>query len=193
MIIEVFLTSGSVHRYEQKDPAMVHRNLSRIAPDKLFTEPTITIGGDYHATAFAGSAVLRVELTSLELPDWDFGANLTRIRLISEDEFLAHVRHFSEDESRRRDRPIAAGVAFVVHGKLEDRAGAWHYIEAEGKALPDVARRRSLTRLLQSPAIHARRGENTAVVFNPANVVCVSAYPGAPELPVDALLGHYRP
>lgn len=184
MNIQVFLTSGSVHEYEQNDTELVGRNLSCISPETLFQDQTIVIGGEHHSTGFPARSVLRVEFTLDELPEWPRPANFEDVRLIDSDEFGAAIG--AGTHRRTRETPLATGEDFVAFVSLGDASGAELFLAVHGKALAGVARSRAIERLLGAPCIYARRGENTAVLINPRNLVRISAYPGTPELPASA-------
>ena len=188
MNIQVFLTTGSVHEYEQTDPELVSRNLSHISPDRLFQGSTISIGGEHHSTGFPARSVLRVEFTLDRLPDWPRPSNIDDARLIDSEEFRASVGRGADRP--KRDTALTAGENFVAFVDLEDAHGAQHYLVLHGKLLAGVARARAIERFLNAPGIYVRRGENTAGVFNPANLVRVSGHPGPPELPASAWLAN---
>ncbi|MDJ0974679.1 MAG: hypothetical protein QNJ98_09495 [Planctomycetota bacterium] len=168
MRIAVFLTSGSRHDFEQPDAQLAKENRGRFWPDEVFAGPTVSVAGDAYWTAFRSSTVTRIELTHDEMPDWPQNQNIDSITLLSEADFT----------SRRAElaTPLegaAAGQDFTAFAELEDSTGTIHYVEVHGKTLAEVARPRGLERLLESPCVVAARGEDTAVLINPANLVAV--------------------
>lgn len=182
MEIRVFLTNGCVHRYAQDDPQLIKQNLGRIDPQKFYAQETLAIGDEEQSTGFRTKDVLRVEFRMNPLPDWPFPPNIVSLRLLDEGEFRAKAQ-----ESVRQEQRWKVGETFVAYAEIEDCRGDRFFLEAAGKVLPDSVRARKLSRILEAPCLHIRRGEDTAILLNPACLSRVCAYTRDPSLPATAL------
>ncbi len=182
MEILVFLKNGSVHRYQQDDPQLIKQNLSRIDPQNFYSLETLAIGDQEQSTGFRSSDVLRVEFRADPLPDWSSLPHIATIRLLDEGEFRAKA-----GESARQEERWKVGETFVAYAELEDCRGELFFLEASGQVLADSVRTRKLSRILEAPCLHIRRGEEAAILMNPANLSRVCAYTRDPSLPVTAL------
>jgi hypothetical protein len=186
--IRIGFVDGSEAVYTQDDPDTAKRMLSRLQPERVFTQATLVVGGEHHVSVFPVAQIAHVEVRSDELPEWPFGTNFERIVGLDEDTFdrrLAELASVSRKELR-----FDAGQDVVGYARLEVRGGFVHRLGLHAKALPSAVRGGRLTRLFDAPVLYVRRGENTALLINIRNSVGLRVYPGMPELPPHAIEAH---
>ncbi|MHC5063884.1 MAG: hypothetical protein ACYTG5_07905 [Planctomycetota bacterium] len=182
MEISLFLKSGSAYSFTQSDPEQIKLNLNRIDPKKFFLQDNIAIGSPDQSTGFRSSEILRLEIQMDPLPEWPTLSNIQSLRLLSEEEFRPKAREASAQEMTWK-----VGEDFVAYAEVEDCTGGCYYLEASGRVIPESVRTHRLSRVLEAPYLHARRGDSTAVLINPANLVRVVTYTRDKNLPFTAL------
>jgi len=186
--IRLGLADGSNLVYRQDDSVLAEKTLRRIEPERLFVQPTVVIGGDHHVSVFPSAQVVHVELRSELLPEWSFGTNFERLVLLDEETFQRRLKDVADVS--RRELKVGAGEDILGYALLEMRGGFRYRIGIHAKALPTTVRASRLTRILEVPVLHVRRGTGSAFLVNLANAVSLRVYPGMPELPPHALEAH---
>ncbi len=190
--VHISLADGSVYRFEQREAELAREALRNLQPSKVFSESTLTVAGEYHTTTFPTSFVTRVELRMDEQPSWSFILNLTDVIWISEKRFRDKVKHESGNQSLRREQPRREGESFVGYDEVELVSGEFIYLEIHGITGPRAVRARAVSRLLESPSLSARHEDGRWVIMNPRNILCLSSYPGPPDLPTNAVRARFK-
>ncbi len=183
--IKVVLVDGSSYSFVQTDPDAARKSIGRVVPTRVFTSPSLTIASAMRTTTFPTRSIMRLELTSDLLPEWDAAQGLRELNLVDEKEVETRIAALG-DTPRSERRPDSDG-GFEAAGVFLDSAGVRHHLVARGRAMPEQVRAHVLTRRLEEPCILARRGDRVVVLFHTAHLTCVVSYPGAPEAPPNAI------
>jgi hypothetical protein len=189
--IHIHLVSGAVEKFVQDDPQAVGVIFANLQPQKIFSQPHLTIAGKYSVTVYSCSAITMVELVMEKFPDWTFPLGVDRIEEITEEEFWQRFRP-KEDERFVREQPRTVGEPMVGFMEIELVSGKRVFAEVYSKVRDKLDQLHVSTQLISVPSLFSWRKGGGVVFVNPANIVRFTFSPGPSETPKTAWPAHHK-
>ncbi len=183
--IRIHLIDGSVVSFKQTDPGISRQIISQVQPERVFSQPYLTIAGASSLTGIPCAKVAALEFVTEVYPGWLFPQEITDIVEITEESFRAGYLSFRE-ALRKREQAPAIGDPYVSYGEILLGGGKKFFVEVRGVIRNVVEQRRLVHQVFSAACLVSRRREGGALLVNPANLLTVEFSPGPREIPSTA-------
>lgn len=179
LTFRVTLVSGVTFDFEQSDPEIARRDLSRLDPARLFREPVMVVSSKFRSSTFRTRDLLRIDVDAPVPESWLPDGPVDQVRELDPDEWASRLEQLSGTEP---EAPVLrSGAAVEILLELTDLYGRGYFFEVTTRAPAQVVQEKLMRRVFERGVLVASTEHSCAVV----NFNCISAVhaiPGPPPM-----------
>jgi hypothetical protein len=182
--IYIHLEDGRVAKFAQPDAPVAKQVIRRIQPNKLFSEPSLILGGDQATVVFQTSKVVRVDLVTDIDVHWPYPNHVVDAQEITEEEFQKCLQQ-EEDRAKYPEWIPSISKLVMVLAEVELVSGARIFLKILTRQFNRMPLDESISlhHFFALGGLHARRCGGGVMLVNPASIVRFAFYSGPVALP----------
>ncbi|MEO0477999.1 MAG: hypothetical protein AAF196_00825 [Planctomycetota bacterium] len=165
--------------FEQSDPEIARRDLSRLEPARLLREPVMVVSSKFRSSTFRTRDLLRIDVDAPVPESWLPDGPADQVRELEPDEWSSRLDQLSDSEPEAS--VLRSGAAVEVLLELTDLHGRGYFFELSTRAPAQVVQEKLMRRVFDRGFMLADSERSCAVI----NLNCFSvvhALPGPPPM-----------
>lgn len=184
LFIHMHKVDGSSETFIQTEESLIKHVLREFQSDSIFHRDQIVIAGRHSATCLPTRQLVRTDLVSEQLSDWNFPPGMVQAVELTETEFRALLQN---PELREQPNPVSpqdASVIVFFEVEMTGQSPLFLVRELAGEQFGD--RRHVISDLLPTRSLCFRMRSGGIAALNLCHLMRVTLFPGLHPAPNEA-------
>ncbi|HTQ51280.1 MAG TPA: hypothetical protein VMJ12_11250 [Candidatus Acidoferrales bacterium] len=184
LFIHMHKVNGSSETFIQNEESLIKHVLREFQSDSIFHQDQIVIAGRHSATCLPTRQLVRTDLVSEQLSDWNFPPGMVHAVELTETEFRALLQNPELREQRNHVSPQDASVIVFFEVEMTGQSPLFLVREMAGEQFGDG--RHVITDLLSTRSLCFRMRSGGVAALNLCHLMRVTLFPGLHPAPNEA-------